>query len=277
MKRRFLPIRRGNIVVAVWLVTIVLAARAQQPPQPGMRIPVTPHVEPSAAAQLQYCNQLARKVYDAPTDNERLARLAEVSVNLGIIPRLWPTDRVAVMESYLLAGDLDLFAHAPRNAQEKMTTALPLAGTTEYAPLVERRLAAAYAALGDNASAEAHFTAAEASPGFARLSVAEREKTLRAIAGFFSRTGKPLEAAARYRVLATLPGARPLNRALDLLASAQQSARVKDHEHAAALADLAAFAHAANQARGTVLSADENILLNNMERDAARLRHSLTR
>jgi len=257
--------------VSVALIALLAPIALAQTARPGTRIPVDVHVEKSALAQLVYCNHLASKVYRATTDDERLARLAEASANLSVIPQVWPKERDTILASYFLTADLDLYAHAPRNAIDTMAKALLIA--EEKAPLAERRLGAAYLALNDIASAETHFSAAERGTAFEHLPLAEQSKTLGEVASFYKRTGRPAEAARRYRAIAALPGQNALQRALNLLASAKESARANPGKPEAALADLDAFDRAAAAARTYVKTADEQAILTSLEHDATRMRH----
>jgi hypothetical protein len=250
------------------LTALSSAAFAQTKPQfaVGTKITVNPEIAATAGEQLKRARQKIYALKRIEDTRERMTAALDAMSNLAVIPQRWPHETDAVLESYLLQGELALGQSMPRNAVDALKAALPKSSKTRYYVPVEQKLALAHERLGDAAAAEAHLLAAERSPEFRNHPHAPT--VLQQLGMLYSRTNRPREAMNRFRAAADLPGqAREGARASYLIAALKEAVRLSDDpDRAAAKATARDAERALAQARRgkqdsrTLSGADDDLM-----------------
>jgi tetratricopeptide (TPR) repeat protein len=197
----------------------------------GTRISVTVSVKATARAQLAYCDELRAQMHAQGADEyATMQAVLTVVACLSAVPSKWPNATEDVIDAYRATADLLAHHNMQRQAIEALEKALPISMNTPHQLGIQRRLGSLYARLGDTVSAEAIYLEAETSAIFDQAHLLERAKLLNVMALFYSRTGRPAEAMKRFRKAAELGNVDDIERAALLVASLEESMKLRGEE-----------------------------------------------
>ena len=232
--------------LAAGLLVASVAASAQE------HFPVRVTVTDSPARQIALARTELAKVYAATNDNDRKFAIATAAATLEVVPRMWPKARNYVINAAILEGELFTSTNAPRNAIKVLQAAAPVAKGGPGEAGIDLRMARAYLRLHDDTNAEPLLLAAE------HVAPAEGNATVFAVAlelgQLYSRTHRPTDAAAKFRILAR-DSKSATNAAYFTMRSARESLLARDK--VAARNDLDAFDRILSNARAKEHSAPE--------------------
>jgi len=232
--------RIGSVIlIAATTLGLAAGASAQQ------KITVEVETKQTAQEQLKYAEALSMELGRARNDAEREVAVVRAAAAFGAVRKHWPDDAPAYIRSVLMEGDLFHRANAPENVVRLLEPLQEWIRGNANEPALLRRLATAYGTLSRTKEAEDVFERALQSKGGARH--AEQAMLVhRAAAQFYSRGGRPRDAAVHYRHVMRDKRLREHLRAdaaLDVL-----SACIHANDRAAARADLAEITATVKQA-----------------------------
>lgn len=252
---------RGAPMLAI--VSLLAAVTAVGQAEERYTIQVT--VKDSAAEQVALARSLINGLRTATTQADRRAAIATAAETLEVVPRVWPKERVHVINAAILEADLFMMSNTPQDALRVLERAEPIAKNARGAAAIHLRMGRAYARLHDYARAEAVLVAAE------REAPAEGQETVFAaqldLADVLSRNNRPIEAAARYRLLANDPTLDLTNQAQFLMRSAREHLRAGNKPNGRSDLD-GVLAKAKSRGR----TADEVRIQADLERESKALR-----
>src|SRR5437660_11929126 len=88
------------------LVALFLSAAQSAQPKSDQHGRVLVHPAATAAEQLRQSAHLARAVARSTDPQERLRAYVEAMVNLGVVAKMWPKDRDAIIQAGIMQADL---------------------------------------------------------------------------------------------------------------------------------------------------------------------------
>ena len=246
---------------------------AQRPFKFQEKSSITIRPASTAAEQLKQAAHVWRMMSIASDAEKRRRGYSEAMINLDLVAKLWPSDTAAVLEAATMQADLSMEVGQPANAIAALQPYSEWAASTPLYPGVQRRLAEAYVAIGNDTEAENHFLLAERSIQKSRVGRIEAEAVLGAIAHFYADHGNPHESMKRYDSLAKLPDQTTVNKVTFALGKLKQAVELKDDQDLknakGAFADLE---DSVIDARGKSLKPEEAATIEAAYRDAQDIR-----
>lgn len=202
----------------------------------GTRIPVNIEMAATAAQQLAHCEKLIGRLRGL-AENERQLAAIEAFANLDVIPKRFPNDADAILQSYLLKDEAARAARMLGNSKLALTQAAPLSTGTKYRPTIEQRLGEVFDRLGDAKTAAEHFRTAEQSLQIAGVTPEQAGTVLNAAAFFYHNQSRAQDAIRCYRTAAHWNNQSNIARASYLLSSMREALSLKDAAQARRDAD----------------------------------------
>lgn len=229
-------------------------------------------IESTPELQLKKAMRIAATAHDG-TKEERLQRFAEAAANLGAVRYAWPNDTGAVLESAIIQAELALGLGQTDNAIAVLEPYVYLAERSGDIAVVHSMLIDAYGNKGDTRNIERHIKDGDHALRTTKVPTTDAYKFLNSAANYYMTHRMPREAVKRYRQMADLPGEQPEFAALSKLSSLKAACMIaEDPRHDTARQEAKELDDLIFKARSNNRSAAEAAIIENVARDAAKIR-----
>lgn len=186
----------NRIVCAVLVTAMSISLTASVYGQQNITFDI--EIKQTAQDQLKYAETLAMDLGRARNEAERNLAVVRAAAAFEAVRNHWPKDPAAYVRSLLMESDLFERANAPENVVRLLEPLQNWIRGNPNEPALLRRLGTAYGMLGNRPAAEEVFKRALQS-NVLQKHPEQGMLVHRAAAQFYSRSGRPRDAAFHYR------------------------------------------------------------------------------